>query len=440
MAGNVLTHHYKPLGAARKLFECRASEVLLSGPAGTGKSRACLEKLHIAALKYPGMRGLIVRKTATSLTSTALVTFRQHVIPEALMNGTVVWYGGSAQEAAQYRYANGSTITVGGMDKATRIMSSEYDLIYVQEAIELTDDDWEALTTRLRNGRLPYQQIISDTNPSTPTHWLRQRCTSGKTLMLESRHEDNPVLVDESGELTPAGQAYIGKLDNLSGVRFQRLRNGAWVAAEGIIYDEWDPVHHMVDKFDIPSDWARFWVVDFGYTNPFVLQRWAEDGDGRLFLYAEQYMTKRLVEDHARDVLKQVSANGVWFEPKPQAIICDHDAEDRATLERHLGMSTVPAHKAVSEGLQAVSSRLRPTSPRGAKLFIVRGALVERDPDLVDSRKPMCTEEEVPGYVWDTTGGKTKEQPLKVDDHGMDCMRYMVAYRDLAARPRVRWL
>ena len=47
-------------------------------------------------------------------------------------------------------YGTGSTITVGGMDKATRIMSSEYDACYVQGAIELIEDDWEAITTRLR--------------------------------------------------------------------------------------------------------------------------------------------------------------------------------------------------------------------------------------------------------------------------------------------------
>jgi phage terminase large subunit len=154
-------HSFRPYGAAKTLFECRDAEVLLSGPAGTGKSRACLEKLHIVALKYPGMRGLIVRKTAVSLTSTALVTWNEHVVAEGKRHGLLNWYGGSQQEPAQYTYSNGSRVTVGGMDKATRIMSSEYDVIYVQEAIELTLDDWEALTTRLRHGTMPYQQIIA---------------------------------------------------------------------------------------------------------------------------------------------------------------------------------------------------------------------------------------------------------------------------------------
>jgi predicted O-methyltransferase YrrM len=58
-------------------------------------------------------------------------------------------------------------IVVVGLDKAQKVMSSEYDVIFVQEAIELTVDDWEALTTRLRNGKISFQQLLADCNPST---------------------------------------------------------------------------------------------------------------------------------------------------------------------------------------------------------------------------------------------------------------------------------
>jgi phage terminase large subunit len=115
------------------------------------------------------------------------------------------------------------------MDKSTKIMSSEYDMIYVQEATELTEEDWESLTTRLRNGIMPYQQLMADCNPSHPQHWLKLRCDRGATLLLESRHEDNP-------SITPA---YIAKLDALTGVMKLRLRYGRWAAAEGMVYESW---------------------------------------------------------------------------------------------------------------------------------------------------------------------------------------------------------
>lgn len=388
------------------------------------------------ALLNPGMRGLIVRKTLASLGSTALVTWRQHVVNEALLTGDVEFYGGSPQESPQYRYSNGSVITIGGMDRNTRIMSSEYDAIYVQEATELAEDDWEALTTRLRNGRVSFQQLLADTNPDTPTHWLKVRGDSGKTRVLESRHEDNPVLFNDDGSLTDIGIAYIGKLDNLSGVRYARLRKGLWVAAEGIIYEEYDPAIHLVDRFPIPNTWARWWAIDFGFTNPFVCQMWAEDPDGRLYLYREFYRTRRTVDQHAKDILNVVAPKGKWIEPKPTSIVCDHDAEGRAVLERELGLATNPATKNVLEGIQATQRRFR-----DARLFLMRDSVVHIDQELADAKKPTSTAAEVVGYVWDTGKGKSiKEQPLKIDDHGCDAMRYLVAERDLSARPRVRFV
>lgn len=428
-----LTHTYVPQGSAARLMEDRRAEVLLSGPAGTGKSRACLEKLHMLALLNPGMRGLIVRKTGVSLTSTALVTWQEHVATEAIEAGDVTWYGGSQREAAQYRYSNGSRVMVGGMDKPTKVMSSEYDVIYVQEAIELTETDWESLISRLRNGRISFQQLIADTNPDTPTHWLKVRSDRGQTAMYESRHEENPVYFREDGTTTERGADYMALLDSLTGVRYHRLRRGLWVAAEGVIYEEWDPAVHLVDRRRLPNDWPRYWVVDFGYTNPFVLQRWAQDPDGRLWLYAERYHTKQIVEDHARAVLAEVTDDdGHWREPQPRAIICDHDAEDRATLERHLRRTTTPARKSVSDGIQFVQSRLRPAGDGKPRLFVMRDARHLLDPDLASAKKPTCTAEEVPGYIWQPSldGRANKDAPLKLDDHGMDAMRYMVAQLD----------
>ncbi len=437
-----IQHRYRPRGTAAELWSRRDDEVLLSGPAGTGKTRAALEKMYMTALLNPGMRGLIVRKTLASLGSTALVTWREHVAKEGLAAGVLYFYGGSPEEPAQYRFANGSVVVIGGMDKSTKIMSSEYDMIYAQEAIELTTTDWEALTTRLRNGKVSFQQLIGDANPDAPTHWLKARCDAGKTLMLNTAHEDNPVYFREDGTKTPQGAAYIAKLDNLSGVRYLRLRKGIWAAAEGVIYEEFSLNVHVVDlaRLDhspVYRHWRRFWVVDFGYTHPFVLQMWAEDPDGRLYLYREIFRTRRLVEDHAREALSLVTNKaGKWIEPQPEAIICDHDAEDRATLERYLGRSTVAATKTVSDGIQAVQSRLRVAGDGRPRLLFERHAAYARDPELIDAKRPASTIEEFPGYVWNTA----KDAPIKEADDGMDCVRYMVAFRDIAVRPGLRFL
>jgi PBSX family phage terminase large subunit len=414
---------FRPYGCALELFYCKAPEVLVSGPAGTGKSRACLEKLHACAEKYEGMRALIVRKTRASLTEAALVTYEEKVLPvghEALTNI-------QRRNRQVYSYPNGSEIVVGGLDNAQRIMSTEYDMVYVQEAIEATEDDWEKLTTRLRNGTMPYQQILADTNPDVPFHWLKQRCEAGTTTLFESRHEDNPTLWDGS-DWTPGGSFYIQTLDRLTGARKLRLRYGRWVQAEGVVYEGWDSSLHVIDRREIPAEWPRYWTVDFGYKNPFVWQAWATDNDGRLYRYREIYFTQRLVEDHARKIL-EVTAG----EPKPQAIICDHDAEDRATLERHLRIPTIAAKKSISPGIQAVQVRLQKAGDGKPRIFYLRDSLVEVDKELHAQKFPVCTEQEFEVYVWPQAadGKPIKEVPVDLHNHGMDATRYMVAQFDL---------
>jgi len=443
-----LLHRYAPRGAARTVLTCRDDEVLLAGPAGTGKSRSALEKLNLIMLKYPGAAGLIVRKTSVSLTSTSLVTFDKWVVAELVATGAVVWYGGSKRKPAQYQYANGSTINVGGMDKPTKIMSSEYDVVYVAEATELVVDDWEAITTRLRNGVVPYQQILADCNPDAPTHWLKQRADSGVTTMLHSRHEDNPMLFDADGTLTERGAVYIGRLDNLTGVRLQRLRHGRWVAAEGAIYEEWDPAVHLVDALPAGSaQWRRFWSIDFGFTNPTVVQRWAEDPDGRLWLYAETYRTQRTADQHAEAVLDEVApkdrrGNRRWVEPRPDKILADWDAAGRELFSRTVGIPTTAANKDVLNGITAFQQRLRLAGDGRPRLYVVRGACRDRDGDLAERGLPTCTEQEIPGYVWKqhaNNEGK-KEEPVKENDHGCDAARYLVADRDLRGEYKVRWI
>lgn len=432
-------HRYAPAGSALELFRCRAPEVLLSGAAGTGKSRACLEKLHAMCLRNPGMRGLIARKTVTSLGSTALVTWREFVCKEALDSGEVRFYGGSPQEAAGYRYGNGSAIVIGGLDKASRIMSSEYDVIYIQEATELAEDDWEALTTRLRNGKVSFQQLMADCNPNAPHHWLKQRADRGATQLIYCRHEDNPRLYDAvTGKWSPEGTEYIRRLDALTGVRYERLRLGKWAAAEGLVYDTFDPSVHLHKPIGLPPDgWTRWWGVDFGFTHPFVLQMWAEDPDGRLYLYREIYKTQTLVEDHARYALALVKrGDGHRADQMPRDIICDHDAEGRATLERVLGRSTTAAHKSVLEGIEAVKARLKVQGDGKPRLYVCRDALAERDQALADASRPVCTADEVLEYIWDDKA--KKEQPRKEADDGLDAARYVVAAIDLVGRPRVR--
>jgi phage terminase large subunit len=417
-------------GAGLELIGCRDLEVALDGPAGSGKTVAALFKVHALLLAYPGAKALVARKTNTALAGSAVATFRDTILD---IRHNVHYFGGNKIKPAAFEYANGSLMIINGLDRPGKVKSWEFDVAYINEASECNVEDIEFVRSRLRNGKMPYHQLIMDTNPDAPMHWLNLRCNAGITTRLLSRHEDNPRYHD-GRDWTEEGRAYIfDVLEGLTGVRLARLRYGVWAAAEGAVYmDSYDRARNVINPFPIPLEWPRWVVLDFGYTNPFVAKFYAEDPDGRLFMYREFYRTKTLVEDHVQYIKQVVRWGEKGGEPLPRAVIADHDAEDRETFTRHSGLFTIPAHKTVSDGIQAVASRLRPAGDGRPRLMYFNNALVEPDPELVRAKKPKCTIEEFDTYIWDTRQGmKRGELPVKDSDHGLDCDRYMCAYKDL---------
>lgn len=438
---------YRPYGNAKTFIACKDKEVIFFGASGTGKSRAALEKLYMSALKYPGMRGAIVRKFRSTITQSALVTFDQLVC----VPGDGVKFNTVKQE---YLFKNGSQIVVAGLDDPVKVLSTEFDIIYVQECTEIDESTWELLTTRLRWNHMPYQQLIGDCNPDSERHWIKQREKAKKLTLLQSMHKDNPMWWNElEQDWTVAGEDYISKLRAMSGHMRERFFEGKWVGAEGLIYTEYNTKRNLIDPFPIPKDWPRYLAVDFGYRNPFVCQWWAMDNDGRLYLYRELYQTGLPVEDAAHQIF-ELNKN----EPI-KAVICDHDLEDRMTLERHMThaeeecmrgrekdfhkvpnrrTSTVAADKernSVRAGIEQCQSRFQPAGDGRPRLFFFRNCIVNKDPMLINEKKPTCTEEEIDSYIWDEVkntrlGDKLLEQPKKVNDHGLDSMRYVVRHVD----------
>jgi len=237
----------------------------------------------------------------------------------------------------------------------------------------------------------------------------------GEAAVYYSSAQDNPYNPPQ----------YAAMLTSLTGVIGLRLRDGRWVQAEGAVYETFSDENNVKEWFAPPAEWRRIRAVDFGYTNPFVCQWWAIDDDGRMYLYRELYRSRTLVSDHAKEINKLSVGEHI------EVTVADHDAEDRATLHAS-GISTVPADKQVQLGIQRVQERIKKAGDDRPRLFLLRGALVDIDDSLVIERKPTCTLEELPGYVWHRgqDGKANKEEPVKQNDHGCDALRYAVMYLD----------
>lgn len=399
---------YNPRGYIAEMFGYQGREFCLSGPAGTGKSRGILELLNRDAWEYHGSRQLIVRKVRADLAQSVLVTFERDVLGE---DNPIC--GNVQREYRQvYRYPNGSEVVVGGMDRPMKVMSAEYDRIYVPEATELSVKEYEPLITRLRSNVMPFQQIVSDCNPDAPDHWLYQRGLSGKLLMRHTTHKDNPLLWDaEKQEWTAFGMEYLAKLGALTGVRRLRLLDGQWVQAEGVVFDGFNPETHVDAKAEYdPALGSVSWYCDDGYAegqgrgtesyHPRVILLAQETPVGGVNIFAEYYRTQVASYD--------TSIDEVLTMEYPAPSICRVDsaaAMFRGALYQR-GFSAIRATHPVEEGIKNVQ-RMLSEQVGGVPLLRIH-------PRCVELIREMGSYRREPG-----TG-----RLLKIDDHGPSAVRY----------------
>ena len=411
---------YQPFGAAREVMRNKDREVLLAGPAGTGKSMASLVKIDLAASQQP-IRAAIIRKLRTALTQAALVTFNDKVLPPQ-PNG--VWFHHEDQE---FRYPNGSRVIVAGLDDPRKILSTDFDLIYTQEATELEENDWQILLTRLRNNALSYQQILGDCNPSYPNHWLKQRCDSGQTTLLQSRHEDNPQLYDHAtGLWTPFGEQYLATLDSLTGFLHARLRLGLWVAAEGQFFPELDFDVHSVKPYEIPDDWPKWVSVDYGFAVPFCALWHARDPETRRIVTYREAYGPGLRDEQQADLIKERSKGERILQ-----IVCDPSMFNvRSEMQRPSIVQVYAQHGLASMTQQGIFPGM---NNRKQGWAVMRRALAhDEGPPRWTWMRGRCPnlERELPALVMDSFDPEDTQQRSRgkeVSDHACDSARYGLA-------------
>jgi phage terminase large subunit len=389
-------------------------EVLISGSAGTGKSRTWFERIHKDARNYPLSRQLVLRKTRVSLTTSGLVTFEDHVLGR---DNPLVVNGPTKAHRDVYRYPNGSEVIIGGLDNVTSFMSTEYDRIFVQEAIEIELNEWEGLTTRLRNGRMPIGQLVADTNPSYPGHWLKKRCDAGLTRMIFARHEDNPRLYDpDTCTWTEYGIAYIRKLDRLTGVRKERLRFGKWVQGEGVVYDNFDEALNVSVDAEYNPAWPVLWGVDDGYAegegigtmsyHPRVILFAQVTPTGGLNVFDEYVRTRELSEDTLKHALERPYA-------VPEVAYIDSSAAELKTRLHERDIPTVNATHKVQEGIKNL--RRLVCDENGVRQYKIHPRCVEHIQEFNSYQKDEKS----------TVALNGEPKPKKMNDHTMDAGRYL---------------
>jgi PBSX family phage terminase large subunit len=432
---------YKPKGQARQLFQwldgyaMPPDEVLVEGPAGTGKSRAIGEFLYETAAKYAHTKILALRRFRTDLHRGFQQTFENMVLYPGHELLTAPG-GGKDDNRVYYRWPNGSQLVLGHMEDPQRWYSSEWDIVYWNEVNEARLDQWERLDRSLRRGdrmtECPWRLKMGDTNPDSDRHWIHLRCKAGTTKRLVTRHRDNPSLEE----------AYLNRLRNLTGVRYRRLYLGEWCSAEGQIWDNFDSsVHIIPTEEELPEFKWYMAGMDFGYHNPgcLLVVGFSEDGCGyvirevyrpgkHLEWWAEQIMA--LNAQYPLSLVVTDSADGGtgairWLNERINLEAPDGGALVVPVKKRKVGDK--PFGYAVREHVRSLWQQ-RTLFVLDDPLRLVGGP----DPDLTEKGQARSLTDEIPMYVYRrppegrelAVGLREDPDPMSAD-HGCNALEYL---------------
>jgi phage terminase large subunit len=275
-----------------------------------------------------------------------------------------------------YTYPTGSYVEFFSVDNQLKVRGPGRDILFINEANIIQYETFRQLLLRTK------KCIFIDYNPADEFHWLYDKVlTRPDCYFIKSTYRDNPFLPKEQ----------IAEIESYreADPNFWRIYGeGERGHSEGVIYTHWQ-VFHGKNVGHIA------YGLDFGYNNPCSLVRVTES-DKNLYVEEEIYQS-RLTNTDLIGLLKQIVKPG-------EKIFCDAAEPQRIEEIRRAGLQAVSANKDVKAGIDFIKSR---------KLFIDQGSA-----NLL---------KEIKSYKYKTPGNKvanTPEEPLKLNDHAMDAMRY----------------
>ncbi len=242
---------------------------------------------------------------------------------------------------------------------------------------------------------------------------------------IELNKHDNPEVWSEHIEWKDNPYLDEKEIENMlattSDDEQESRRFGHFFTAEGLVYGEFDESTHVIDPFDIPSEWQSGISIDPGLNNPTSCHFYAVDYDGNIYVVAEHYAAGRDIDYHTEKI-KEIADRLDWrrdFSGKLCALI--DSAANQKTLAYSKSVAQLFCEKGISvntkvnkdlyTGIQRIKSLLKTK-----RLFIFR----------------CCTNmiREFKSYWW------SGDRPKKVDDHALDELRYFVMSMPKEARPK----
>lgn len=281
----------------REVNESRKRYVIMKGSAGSGKSVNVAQELimKLSDPKFKGANLLCVRKIDESNRDSTFAELKKAIRVIFGNRADKEWKVTNSPLRLEH-IRSGNCVIFRGMkddkqkEKVKSITSDTGKLtwIWVEEATELTEEDFDILDDRLR-GKLDnpnlFYQIIATFNPVSSTHWLKSKFFDepDPNVLAHSSNYLNNIFVDEQYRMRMERR----KLRDPEGYRVYAL--GEWGLLGGQFFNNWRESKHVIKPFKIPDNWIRFRCMDWGSYHPYAVYWVAVDFDGKLYVYRELY-------------------------------------------------------------------------------------------------------------------------------------------------------
>ena len=273
----------RPQPKQREFMLARKKYVAFGGARGGGKSWAVREKAKRLALKWPGIKILIIRKTYTDLRDNHIIPLKAD-LPEALA---------PYKEADKsFCFCNGSRIKCSYFandSDALKYQGQEYDIIFLEEATQFTELVFNVLKACLRGANnFPKRMYLTCNPDGVGFLWVKRLFVSREYLKDEDPDDFLFIqsLVDDNEILKRRNPDYIKQLDSLPDGMRERWRYGSWDVAEGQYFPEFRRDIHVCLPFAIPREWRRYISIDYGLD--MLAAYWiAVDNNNRCYVYRE---------------------------------------------------------------------------------------------------------------------------------------------------------
>ena len=289
----------------KRFIDATESEVLFGGAAGGGKSYGQMVDTLLFALRYPGSKQLVLRRTfaeldkslirlSLSLFPNKIYTFNSSSHTGKFKNGSCVDFGYCATENDVYQY-----------------QSAEYDVIRFDELTHFTEAQYVYLISRVRGANSYPKQIKSSTNPGGIGHgWVKGRFVDASEPGKAFEGEDGmkrifiPSLLDDNRFLAEGDPKYRERLMALPEREKKALLYGDWNIFEGQYFTEFKRDIHVIAPFEIPHSWRKFRTIDYGLDRLACL--WlAVSPEGDFYVYREYCNSNLSISAAAKAILER---------------------------------------------------------------------------------------------------------------------------------------